>query len=68
MNKRLTTDEFIKKAKKIHGEKYDYSKVNYIDSSIKVCNENGLILVYYFKEKFNKYYKFNNRFSIMLMI
>lgn len=37
MNKRLTTDEFIKKAKKIHGEKYDYSKVNYIDSSIKVC-------------------------------
>ena len=28
----------------------------------KVCNENGLILVYYFKEKFNKYYKFNNCF------
>lgn len=25
-------------------------------------DENGLILVYYFKEKFNKYYKFNNRF------
>lgn len=26
------TDEFINKAKKIHGDKYNYSKVNYIDS------------------------------------
>lgn len=26
-----TTEEFIKKAKSIHGDKYDYSKVDYID-------------------------------------
>lgn len=31
------TNEFIKKAKIIHGEFYDYSKVNYIHSSTKVC-------------------------------
>ena len=31
------TEEFIKKAKKIHGDKYDYSKVEYKNSSIKVC-------------------------------
>ena len=28
---------FIEKAKKVHGDKYDYSKVNYIDSKTKVC-------------------------------
>ena len=27
------TDDFIKKSKKIHGDRYDYSKVNYISSS-----------------------------------
>ena len=32
-----TTCEFIEKAKKIHGDKYDYSKVNYINSKTKVC-------------------------------
>ena len=32
MGKRLTTKEFIKRAKKIHGNKYDYSKVKYITS------------------------------------
>jgi len=36
LNKRLTTDIFIKKAKLIHGDKYDYSLVNYINSSTKV--------------------------------
>lgn len=35
--KKLTTEEFIEKAKKIHGDKYDYSKVNYINSSTNVC-------------------------------
>ena len=30
-------EEFIEKARKIHGDKYDYSKVNYINSSTKVC-------------------------------
>lgn len=35
--KKLTTDEFIEKAKEIHGDKYDYSKVNYENRSTKVC-------------------------------
>lgn len=30
-------DEFLKAAKKIHGDKYDYSKVNYVNRSTKVC-------------------------------
>ena len=30
MTKTCTTEEFIKKARKVHGDKYDYSKVNYI--------------------------------------
>jgi len=41
---RLTTNEFIQKAKEIHGEKYDYSKVNYINSDTKVeiiCPKHG---------------------------
>ena len=33
---RLTTEEFIRRAKEIHGEKYDYSKTNYIDAKTKV--------------------------------
>jgi hypothetical protein len=32
-----TTDEFIAKAKKIHGDKYDYSKVEYVNRKTKVC-------------------------------
>ena len=35
--KKLTTKEFIEKARKIHGDKYDYSKVNYITTDTKVC-------------------------------
>lgn len=35
--KRLTTETFIEKAKKIHGDIYDYSKVEYINSKTKVC-------------------------------
>ena len=35
--RKLTTQEFIEKAKKIHGDKYDYSKVEYIKSGLKVC-------------------------------
>lgn len=38
VNKRKDDDnKFIEKAKNIHGDKYDYSKVNYINSEIKVC-------------------------------
>ena len=32
-----TNEEFIERARKVHGDKYDYSKVNYIKSSEKVC-------------------------------
>jgi protein-arginine kinase activator protein McsA len=35
-NKSLTTEEFIEKAKQIHGEKYDYSKVEYVNANTKV--------------------------------
>ena len=35
--KKLTTEEFIKKSKAIHGDKYDYSKVEYINNHTKVC-------------------------------
>ena len=33
----LNTEEFIKKAKEIHGDKYNYSKVEYVNSYTKVC-------------------------------
>ena len=36
MGKRLTKQEFINKANKIHDNKYDYSKVCYINSKSKV--------------------------------
>jgi len=36
MTQKLTTQEFIKKANAIHKNKYDYSKVNYINSITKV--------------------------------
>lgn len=32
-----TTQDFIEKAKQIHGDKYDYSKVEYKNNSTKVC-------------------------------
>jgi len=35
--RKLTKEEFIEKAKLVHGNKYDYSKVNYINNSTKVC-------------------------------
>lgn len=37
-------DEFIKKAKIVHGDRYDYSKVEYVDCKTKVeiiCKEHG---------------------------
>lgn len=47
--KRLTTEEFIQRAKEIHGNKYDYSKVDYKNQSIKViiiCPKHGEFLQY----------------------
>jgi len=41
MAKRLTKDQFIKKAKQIHRNSFDYSKVNYVNIKTKViltCN------------------------------
>ena len=35
-NKRLTTTEFIERARKIHGKKYDYSKAKYVNAHTKV--------------------------------
>lgn len=37
VGKNKTTEEFIKSAKKIHGDKYDYSKVEYVNFNTKVC-------------------------------
>lgn len=40
-NFKKTTEQFIAEAKLIHGDRYDYSEVNYINSSVKVkikCN------------------------------
>ena len=41
----LTTKEFIEKAKEIHGNKYDYSKVEYVNTLTPVtivCPEHGV--------------------------
>ena len=37
MSKKVTTEDFIKKAREIHGNKYDYSKVEYNGTRNKVC-------------------------------
>lgn len=37
MTKKLTTKEFIEKAQKIHNNKYDYSKVEYVNAHMKIC-------------------------------
>ena len=48
MNKKVTTEEWIEKAKKVHGDKYDYSKVEYVNNRVPVeiiCKTHG-----YFKQ------------------
>lgn len=37
MASRLTQEEFIEKAKAIHGDKYDYSMVEYVNNRTKIC-------------------------------
>ena len=37
MSKRKTLTEFINESKQIHGNKYDYSKTQYINTNTKVC-------------------------------
>ena len=34
---KYNTESFIQKAKEIHSDKYDYSKVEYIGSQTKIC-------------------------------
>jgi len=44
-NKKYTTEEFIKKATKIHNNRYDYSLVDYINTNTKVkiiCKKHGI--------------------------
>lgn len=44
MPKRYTTQQFIQKSKEIHGDTYDYSKVNYLSSHENItitCKEHG---------------------------
>ena len=45
MAKKLTTEEFISKAVLVHGDKYDYSKVEYLGSHYKIdieCKIHGI--------------------------
>jgi hypothetical protein len=45
MRKKLTTNEFIEKARKVHGDRYDYSNVLYITSHKKIsviCQLHGI--------------------------
>ena len=37
MKKKLTTNEWIEKAKLVHADKYDYSKSEYTGSQNKIC-------------------------------
>ena len=44
MSHKLTLDEFIKRSKGVHGNKYDYSEVNYVNTKTKVviiCPKHG---------------------------
>ena len=46
--KKLTTEEFIERAKKVHGNKYDYSKIEYDGNKKKVC------IICHEKDKYGK--------------
>lgn len=44
MSRVITTEDFIKKARSIHGDRYDYSKTIYKsikDKCIIICKEHG---------------------------
>jgi len=34
---KITSKEFIERAKRVHGDKYDYSKTEYVNAKTKVC-------------------------------
>ncbi len=37
MSKKVTTEDFIARSQKVHGDLYDYSKSKYIDSETRIC-------------------------------
>ena len=42
---KMTTDKYLKKAKEIHGNKYDYNLLNYINDKTKIkiiCSTHGV--------------------------
>ena len=42
--RKLTTEDFFTKARETHGDRYDYSLVEYVNSATKVkiiCNDHG---------------------------
>ena len=48
MSKKLTTQEFIEKARQIHGDTYDYSLVEYKDAHTPIsiiCKEHGIFTI-----------------------
>ena len=52
--KKLTTEEFIKRAKEVHGDKYDYSLVDYKNMTTKIkiiCPIHGI-----FRKQKNRIY------------
>lgn len=54
---KLTTEEFIVRAKAVHGDKYDYSEVEYVNNSspvVIVCPEHGA-----FEQRPNKHFNGN---------
>lgn len=47
VSQRLTNGEFIKKAKSVHGDNYDYSKCDYLNMRTKIiiiCHTHGEFL------------------------
>lgn len=45
LNRRKTTDEFIQEAQRLHGDKYDYSQVEYVTANTPIriiCREHGV--------------------------
>jgi hypothetical protein len=47
MPTKITTKEFIERAKKVHGHKYDYSLINYFNSKTKIkifCQNHGFFI------------------------
>ena len=47
MRKRITSEEFVERATKIHGNKYDYSQIRFINTNTKVkiiCPKHGAFM------------------------